>query len=267
MLMSAFDRVAPSFDKYRRLPRGIPEAIRSAVFDATKIASSQPRLLDIGCGTGRIGWPFVVAGDDYVGVDLSAGMLGEFAHRAATPDGGSARLVLADGRQLPFADAVFDVVLLIHVFGWLGDWRRLGTEARRVLRLSGSLILGRIALPADGIDARMKRRLASILETLGAELNETNTRSEVECTLAAEATAASRVIAATWTCERTPRGFIERHRSGARFSSLSAPIKEDALHELASWAAATFGSLNATFTESHLFELQIFKFQNRMDRP
>lgn len=267
MLMSAFDRVAPSFDKYRRLPAGVPEAVRSAVFDATKIASSRPRLLDIGCGTGRIGWPFVVAGDEYVGVDLSAGMLREFVHRAAARDGGSPRLVMADGRQLPFADAAFDLVLLIQVFGGLGDWRRLGSEARRVLRLSGSLILGRIAPPADGIDARMKQRLASILETLDAELDRTNTRSEVERALAAEATAASRVIAATWTSERTPRGFIERHRNGARFSALPAPIKEDALSELASWAAATFGSLDATFTESHLFELQIFKFQNAMDRP
>jgi ubiquinone/menaquinone biosynthesis C-methylase UbiE len=267
MLMSAFDRVAPSFDKYRRLPHGVPEAIRSAVFDATKIASSHPRLLDIGCGTGRIGWPFVAAGDDYVGIDLSAGMLGEFAHRAAAPDGGSPRLVMADGRQLPFADAAFDLVLLIHVFGGFGDWRQLGTEAKRVLRLSGSLILGRIAQPADGIDARMKRRLASILETLGAKLDKTNTRSEVEGTFAAEATAASSVIGATWTCERTPRGFIERHRNGARFSALPAPIAEGALHELASWATGTFGSLDATFTESHLFELQIFKFQNTMDQP
>jgi ubiquinone/menaquinone biosynthesis C-methylase UbiE len=267
MLTSAFDRVAPSFDKHRRLPHGVPEAIRSAVFDATKTASFQPRLLDIGCGTGRIGWPFVAAGDDYIGVDLSAGMLGEFVHRAAARDGGSPRLVMADGRQLPFADAVFDLVLLIQVFGGLGDWRRLGSEARRVLRLSGSLILGRIAPPADGIDARMKQRLASILETLGAELDKTNTRSDAERTFAAEATAARRVIGATWTSERTPRGFIERHRNGARFSALPAPIKEDALRELASWAAATFGSLDATFTESHLFELQIFKFQNAMDQP
>jgi ubiquinone/menaquinone biosynthesis C-methylase UbiE len=267
MLMSAFDRVAPSFDKYRRLPPGVPETIRSAVFDATEIASSHPRLLDIGCGTGRFGWPFVVAGDDYVGVDLSAGMLREFVHRAATRDGDSPRLVMADGRQLPFADAVFDLVLLIQVFGGLGDWRRLGMEARRVLRLSGSLILGRIAPPADGIDARMKRRLASILETLGAQLDKTNTRSEVERALAAEATAASQVIGATWTSERTPRGFIERHGSGARFSTLPAPIRESALRELASWATTTFGSLDATFTESYLFELQIFKFQNAMDQP
>jgi ubiquinone/menaquinone biosynthesis C-methylase UbiE len=267
MLMSAFDRVAPSFDKYRRLPRGVPEAIRSAVFDATKMAASRPQLLDIGCGTGRIGWPFVAAGDDYVGVDLSAGMLREFVDRAVARGGASPRLVMADGRQLPFADAVFDLVLLIQVFGGLGDWRQLGIEARRVLRLSGSLVLGRIVPAADGIDERMKRRLASILETLGAQPDKTNTRSEVERALAAEATIASRIIGATWTCERTPQGFIERHRNGARFSALPAPIKEAALRELASWAAATFGSLDATFTENHRFELQIFKFQNAMDQP
>lgn len=266
MLTSAFDRVAPSFDKHRRLPPGVPEAIRSAVFDATKTAASHPRLLDIGCGTGRMGWPFVVAGDDYVGVDLSAGMLREFVRRANTRDGGAPRLALADGRQLPFADAVFDLVLLIQVFGGLGDWRRLVAEARRVLRLSGSLIRGRIVRPVDGVDARMKQRLASILETRGAASDKTNTRSEVERTLAATASNASRVVGATWTSERTPRGFIERHGSGARFSALPASIKEGALRELESWAAATFGSLDATLPESDVFELQVFKFQNRMDQ-
>src|SRR5436305_509129 len=78
-----------------------------------------PRLLDLGAGSGRIGAPFVAAGDDYVGVDLSAGMLREFAARTERV----ARLVQADGARLPFGDAAFDAVLLIQVFGGLSGWR------------------------------------------------------------------------------------------------------------------------------------------------
>ena len=69
--MSAFDSVAATFERDRALPEGVPGAIRAAVLEAGDAAS--PRLLDLGAGTGRIGWPFVEAGDDYVGIDLSLG--------------------------------------------------------------------------------------------------------------------------------------------------------------------------------------------------
>ena len=39
------------------------------------------RILEIGCGTGRIGSQFTAAGDNYLGVDLSLGMLREFQQK------------------------------------------------------------------------------------------------------------------------------------------------------------------------------------------
>ena len=76
-MTSNFDAVAPTFERYRGLPRGVPEAIRSAILQATR---KQPpaRVLDLGAGTGRIGKAFVAADDFYVGVDASLGMLQEF---------------------------------------------------------------------------------------------------------------------------------------------------------------------------------------------
>jgi hypothetical protein len=47
---------------------------------------------------------------------------------------------------------------------------------------------------------------------------------------------------------------------------LPALVKAQALRDLGAWAAETFGSLDAVFYEQHAFELQVFKFQNRMDR-
>src|SRR5258705_13776305 len=75
---SPYDAAAPSFDRHRALPDGVPEAIRATTLAAIA-ASPRPRLLDLGAGTGRIGRSFVAAGDDYVGVDLSVGMLRKFA--------------------------------------------------------------------------------------------------------------------------------------------------------------------------------------------
>jgi ubiquinone/menaquinone biosynthesis C-methylase UbiE len=166
LLMSAFDVVAPAFDCYRALPIGVPEAIRAAILSSTS-ASSRPRLLDLGAGSGRVGWPFVVAGDDYIGVDVSSGMLQEFAQRAAARGEVSPRLVQADGQHLPFRDATFDIVMLIQIFGGLRGWRRLIAEARRVLRPVGALIVGRTIVPPDGLDPRMKQHLAAILDELG----------------------------------------------------------------------------------------------------
>src|SRR5256885_12832458 len=115
--MSAYDLVAPNFDRYRAFPCGVGEAIRAAILRCAP-ATARPRLLDLGAGSGRTGWPFAAAGDDYVGVDLSSGMLREFARRAAQ-QGAVPRLLQADGRQLPFRDAAFDAVMLVQVFGGL----------------------------------------------------------------------------------------------------------------------------------------------------
>jgi SAM-dependent methyltransferase len=257
--MSTYDAVAPAFDRHRALPDGAVQAIRDAVLAA--IAAPRPRLLDLGAGTGRIGWPFVAAGDDYVGVDVSFGMLRAFRERIGQPNG--LALVQSDGQLLPFADATFDAVLLVQVFGGLHGWRRFLAEARRVLAPAGTLIVGRTVLPEDGVDAKMKERLAALLEEMSVPADRMNARDQVERWLDASAAVATRVVVATWGAARTPRGFLDRHRTGARFSALPEPIREEALGRLAAWAAGAFGSLDAASREPHAFELRVFTFQER----
>jgi SAM-dependent methyltransferase len=264
--MSAYDASAPRFDRHRRLPDRVPPAIRDAIMaeldgSSPRLSSprlSSPRLLDLGAGTGRIGQAFVAAGDDYLGVDLSLGMLREFAQRQG--ERRAPRLAQADGERLPFADATFDAVMLIQVFGGMRGWRRVLDEARRVLRPSGALVLGRSVARSDGVDARMKLRLAQVLSELHAAPETKNTREDVERWLTSAARSSTRVIAATWRAARTPRGFLERHRTGARFSALPEPVKDEALRRLADWASETFGSLDAVASEQHAFELQIHQF-------
>lgn len=257
MLASAFDAAAPTFDRHRALPSGVPEAIRAAILSA--IGGSRPRILDLGAGSGRIGRAFVGAGDNYVGVDLSAGMLREFASHTDEPP----HLAQASGERLPFGDAAFDAVLLIQIFGGLGGWRHVLAEVRRVLRPAGALLLGRTIAPPDGLDARMKQRLDQILVKLGAEPKKKNTRGDAESWLVQNAVTHTRVTAATWTATRTAQGFVERHGTGARFSALPEQIKARAMRELDAWASSTFGARDASFAEQHRFELQVFRFQDR----
>jgi SAM-dependent methyltransferase len=251
--MSAYDAGAPAFERHRALPEAVPPAVRAAVLAA--VAAPAPRLLDLGAGTGRFGRPFVAAGDDYVGVDLSLGMLREFAGRLARRP----PLAQADGERLPFAEATFDAVLMVQVFGGMRGWRRVLAEARRVLRPHGALLTGRVVAPADGLDARLKRRIAELLAERGVAIERRNVREDVERSLAGIA-ARRTVTAATWSAERTPRRSIDRQRSGARFATLPAAAAADAFAALAAWATATFGGLDAAVREPNAFELQIFTF-------
>ena len=140
---------------------------RSGLRCSRAVDAASPRLLDLGAGTGRIGIPFIAARDDYVGVDLSFGMLSEFRRRAGS-GARAPRLVQADGERLPFADASFDAIMLIQVFGGMRGWRRLLAEVRRVLCGAGVLVLGRTLAPPDGLDARMKAQLALLLDKIGS---------------------------------------------------------------------------------------------------
>jgi SAM-dependent methyltransferase len=70
------------------------------------------RVLELGCGTGRIAAPLARAGIPIVGIDRSAPML-SFAlrRRRRLPRASRPMLVRGDIRHLPFPDASFGVVL------------------------------------------------------------------------------------------------------------------------------------------------------------
>ena len=258
---SGYDTIADRFEQRRALPDGVAQSVRAAVLTAIG-PIDRPRLLDLGAGSGRFGWPFVAAGDDYFGVDLSVGMLRVFAARNA--GGKRPLLVQADGCKLPFGDASFDAVLLIALFGDLPDWRRLIDEARRVLRAGGRLITGGTVAPDDGIDERMKQRLDALLDErlpyLGRRQRGNGRRQDAVAYLAAAASERAAATAVSWSVERCPRAFLDRHAGGARFSRLPLAAREDALCALADWAQTEFGTLDAVSPENHRFDMQLFMF-------
>jgi ubiquinone/menaquinone biosynthesis C-methylase UbiE len=93
------------------------------------------RVLDVGCGTGRLVAALAERGVDVAGVDSSAGMLA--VARRKLPQG---RFVQAPAERLPFADGTFDRVvfgLVVH----LVDRRAAFAEARRVLSQDGAVAI------------------------------------------------------------------------------------------------------------------------------
>jgi len=111
---------------------------------AVRLAGCEPGadVLDVPCGFGRHSIPLAGAGYRVVGVDRSQTLLGEARQRV----GGERwpKLVHADYRDLPFADASFDAALnLFSSLGYLGDEEdaRALAEIGRVLRPGSRLVI------------------------------------------------------------------------------------------------------------------------------
>jgi ubiquinone/menaquinone biosynthesis C-methylase UbiE len=254
--MSSVDATAASFDRCRPLPGEVSAAIRSAVWSAAARLPATAPVLDIGAGTGRIGKAFVAAGDFYVGVDTSLAMLREFP---AKPD--SCFLAQADGRQLPFCNGAFDVVLLMHVLSGAGEWRELLNEARRVLRPGGSMVVGHTVSPKAGLDAQLKRRLTAILKEMGIAWHRPGeSRRQALDWLDTSAVRHVGLQVASWSVNATVEEFLLRHRTGARFAALPVTVQEQALKKLRTWAETSLGSVDTGFQESRSFKLDIFEF-------
>jgi ubiquinone/menaquinone biosynthesis C-methylase UbiE len=257
-LTSTFDLTASTFDRYRALPAGVAESVRKTIWYSTG-APPDGRVLDLGAGSGRFGSVFVEAGDYYVGVDASMAMLQQFHERSP-----SACLLHADGGRLPLKDNSFDLVLLMQVLSGAENWRNLLCETARVIVPGGFVVVGQTTGPTGSIDSRMKRQLAQVLQELGAPAQQgEKSRKQALQWLATGASRQMHVVAASWPVQRAPREFLERHRTGARFSTLPPAIQKRALQNLAAWAEKKFKSLDKPFTEEHSFELEIFRIGRR----
>lgn len=90
------------------------------------------RILDLGCGNGRVMELLMAAGCDVVGVDLAAGALA--AARAYLGPG--APLVQSDAFRLGLASASFDVVLSLG-YASVASYPGVQQEVARVLRPGG----------------------------------------------------------------------------------------------------------------------------------
>jgi ubiquinone/menaquinone biosynthesis C-methylase UbiE len=164
--VARFDAWAPVYEAsvlqevfYARLHRRV---LRFAAAAKTRCGPPQAprRMMDVGCGTGRLLRTAAVRfpGAQLVGVDISAGMLAQA--RAKSGPGQRGAFVRADSAALPFADAAFDVVTCTACsHHWQEPTAGLA-ELGRVTAADGLLILAHLqgVAPWDPPGAGMIRR-------------------------------------------------------------------------------------------------------------
>jgi malonyl-CoA O-methyltransferase len=136
---AAFSRGAAAYDQRAE----VQAAVRARVLAlAAAAAPGARRLLDVGCGTGRLLADALAArpGLAAAGLDLAPGMCA--AARAAAPAAGVAA---GDAEALPFRAGAFDLVVSTSTFQWLPRLEPALAECARVLRPGGRLVVALFA--------------------------------------------------------------------------------------------------------------------------
>ncbi len=112
------------------------------------------KVLDVGCGTGRMAFQLVKKGAAVTGVDFSEQMLEKARSK---PLAKKINFVLHDfSKGLPFPDRSFDTVTSFLVLDHVQDVDRFFAEAKRVCKPKGSIVLSVMhpAMMLLGISAR-----------------------------------------------------------------------------------------------------------------
>jgi len=118
-----FRKKASSFDSLYSEDRWLQRFLRPGLFTRRELAVAvaaeygSPRVLDVGCGSGRVGEDILVGGAaEYVGVDFSEPMLA-LAEQRLGRFGDQARLVRGDFLAVDLGDP-FDVVMALGFFDY-----------------------------------------------------------------------------------------------------------------------------------------------------
>jgi ubiquinone/menaquinone biosynthesis C-methylase UbiE len=144
---TGFDAWASTYEHSALQPALYAPAQQCALQLARQLLPGPRRVLDVGCGTGRLlrqarqHYPAAIL----VGVDLAWGMVVTAA--AATPTELRIRHVRGTAEQLPFADRTFDLVIVTMS---LRHWTDLGAGIAQIHRV---LIPGGVLVVADALPA------------------------------------------------------------------------------------------------------------------
>lgn len=117
------------------------------------------RLLDVGCGTGRLLQLASADGWTATGIDVAEPLLAIAASRV-----GEASVRRAEADDLPFDDASFDAVVGVNAFQFAADPARALAEAARVLAPRGRVVASLFAEPERSESTSVHEAISAVVD-------------------------------------------------------------------------------------------------------
>lgn len=241
----SFTDVAPRYNEINALPPAAAGSIGRTFID---LLGQGARVLDMGCGAGRIALPMAAAGLVVTGVDSDAAMLAE-ASRNAAAAGLDLEAIHGDITAMPLPDDHFNAVLSINVLHLVPAWQQALAEAMRVMRPSGLFIQGRDWLDPDSCAGRMRTRMREIVLTLEPGLRPTAAASPMVMAQALAQAGGSNepdITAATWHTALSPQELLEQMAARAHNETwmLNDALLAATLERLGAWAQETWEDIS-----------------------
>ena len=237
----SFDRAAGIYDQTRLLLEPIAKHGIPAILD---ILGPNARVLEAGCGTGRMSIPLLERGLDLVGCDLSSPMLRRFQEKYP-----AARLAQADATRLPFPTSHFDAVLTVHVMHLIPAWRDVLREFQRVMVPGGAYLNVRTwASVGVSVGESIHGFWRGWLAANGVDAGHVGVRdhADLQKELASMGAVLSEVEAVRYSDSFNLREELDRFESRTSSETWDIPdaIFAASVEELRAWAAREFGDLD-----------------------
>jgi len=246
-----FDPQANTFDARAGLPDQVVSEIVSLI-DHLSADLPEGKLLEVGAGTGQIGYKLSQLRFDYTGFDNSAQMLEVFNARFKPAKPARIRILHTDGNQRwPLDDQSARVIFSSRALHLL-QMEHAVSETLRLLSGQGGLLLSG-SIQRDPTDPRsmIRRKMRQLLgeHNIKGRSGGRFRKLFFEHCCATGAELLASVKTASWLSMYTPEHSLQSWQSkpGLAGMELSAAVKSDVLTRLEKWASVYFGDLKKSY--------------------
>lgn len=249
MKPSHYDQQAPGFDQRTGIRQ--PQKVATAIAQLCS-PSQSTTLVEIGCGTGQIGVLLAQQFSNYIGIDLSVGMLQQFSPRLDHTQHHT--LIQADGNHTwPIADNLANVVFSSRAIHWLDIEHTVNEVYRVSMNKEALFIVGRVGRAADCWASKLRLKCHQLLlqRKLHPRNGDTHLIKLTEAFSQHKAQILAPVVVNRWQQKRSLQQALHdwADKPGLAGIDVDNTVKQQILNELKQWASATFGDRLPTESE------------------
>ncbi len=257
-----FDQQADIYDKRTGLGEKTAQNIASALEQLTH-AYLGGKLLEIGAGTGEIGYFLQNLNIPYVGIDLSGGMLDVYRQRyeqaANIPD-----LIQTDANNpWPLEDNSISVFFSSRAMHQLEQQNVLDQLTRLSTSSPSILVLGNVKRDNNSAKAVMRKEMHKVLNKFGLKekSGQSNRQQLFEAIEKQGGERLPAVTASRWHVSHAPIDSINSWKKvdGIAGQTVEPTIKQQILESLILTAESKFSNINQALETEESYELNAIK--------